>query len=235
MNTTALQPGETPPYGTEVAPRLNAPDPPALLQRPARHGRGRPEQLGLRGQHRRPPAGARTTRTATPSTPRSTLLTRESEAQRDRPTAAAARFWQIVNPAKQESPGPAGRLPSHARRERRCRSRTRRRRAASGPASWRKHLWVTPYHADGALPAGDYPNQNPGGDGLPQWTAADRSIADTDVVVWYTFGAHSHPAARGLAGDAGLPDRLHPQARRLLRAQPGAWMSPSPSKTSCCH
>jgi len=49
---------------------------------------------------------------------------------------------------------------------------------ASPNAWWRKragfvnhHVWVTPYRADEKYAAGDYPNQNPGGDGLPRWTA----------------------------------------------------------------
>ena len=37
------------------------------------------------------------------------------------------------------------------------------------------HLWVTPFDPKERFPAGDYPNQNPGGDGLPRWTAADRT------------------------------------------------------------
>ena len=37
------------------------------------------------------------------------------------------------------------------------------------------HLWVTPYRPDERYPAGEYPNQHAGGDGLPRWTAADRS------------------------------------------------------------
>ena len=53
-----------------------------------------------------------------------------------------------------------------------------------------KHLWVTPYRPDENFPAGDYPNQHEGGDGLPKWTAADRSIVDTDIVVWYTLGSN---------------------------------------------
>ena len=51
-----------------------------------------------------------------------------------------------------------------------------------------RNLWVTPYRADERRAAGDYPNQHGGGDGLPRWTAADRPVADTDVVVWHTFG-----------------------------------------------
>jgi primary-amine oxidase len=52
----------------------------------------------------------------------------------------------------------------------------------------RHNLWVTPYTPDERRAAGDYPNQHEGGDGLPRWTSADRSITDTDVVLWYTFG-----------------------------------------------
>jgi primary-amine oxidase len=56
-----------------------------------------------------------------------------------------------------------------------------------------KHLWVTPYAADEKYPAGNYPNQHPGGEGLPQWTQANRAIANTDIVVWYVFGHHHIP------------------------------------------
>ena len=38
--------------------------------------------------------------------------------------------------------------------------------------------------------AGDFPYQHPGGAGLPAWTAADRPIEETDVVLWYVFGIH---------------------------------------------
>ncbi len=69
---------------------------------------------------------------------------------------------------------------------------------ASPNAWWRKragfvdhHVWVTPYQEDEKYAAGDYPNQSSGGDGLVKWTAADRPIANTDIVFWYTFG-HTH-------------------------------------------
>jgi primary-amine oxidase len=50
-----------------------------------------------------------------------------------------------------------------------------------------KHLWVTQYDDDEEFPAGEYPNQNPGGEGLPEWTEQDRSVEDEDVVVWYNL------------------------------------------------
>ena len=55
------------------------------------------------------------------------------------------------------------------------------------------HLWVTPYHPDENFPAGPYPNQHPGGEGLPQWTQSDRALENTDVVLWYVFGHHHIP------------------------------------------
>jgi primary-amine oxidase len=51
-------------------------------------------------------------------------------------------------------------------------------------------LWVTPYAADERYAAGDFPTLSEPGQGLPTWTKANRSIADTDVVLWYTFGMH---------------------------------------------
>ena len=55
------------------------------------------------------------------------------------------------------------------------------------------HLWVTPYRADERYAGGDYPNQSHGGDGLPKWTGANRSIDNQDLVVWYTIGITHNP------------------------------------------
>ncbi|MGI9342637.1 MAG: hypothetical protein ACR2QV_07285 [Gammaproteobacteria bacterium] len=52
------------------------------------------------------------------------------------------------------------------------------------------HLWVTPYDPTERYPAGAYPNQHAGGAGLPDWTRSDRSIENTDIVLWYTLGMH---------------------------------------------
>eukprot|EP00172_Hildenbrandia_rubra_P001015 Plantae.Rhodophyta-Hildenbrandia_rubra.ctg16062.p1 GENE.Plantae.Rhodophyta-Hildenbrandia_rubra.ctg16062~~Plantae.Rhodophyta-Hildenbrandia_rubra.ctg16062.p1 ORF type:complete len:673 (-),score=115.48 Plantae.Rhodophyta-Hildenbrandia_rubra.ctg16062:3524-5542(-) len=51
-----------------------------------------------------------------------------------------------------------------------------------------KSLWVTPYNEDERYPAGKYPTQGTGGEGLPAWTAANRSVENCDIVLWHTFG-----------------------------------------------
>ena len=59
----------------------------------------------------------------------------------------------------------------------------------------RHHLWVTPYDSGELYASGQYPNQNPGGEGLPKWTRKNRSIDGKDLVVWYTLGFHHITAA----------------------------------------
>jgi primary-amine oxidase len=51
-------------------------------------------------------------------------------------------------------------------------------------------LWVTPYREDERWPCGDFPNLSARDTGLPAWTRRDRSIENTDVVLWYVFGIH---------------------------------------------
>jgi primary-amine oxidase len=51
-------------------------------------------------------------------------------------------------------------------------------------------LWVTPYREDERWPCGEFPNLSLRDEGLPAWTAADRPIENTDVVLWYVFGIH---------------------------------------------
>ena len=55
-------------------------------------------------------------------------------------------------------------------------------------------LWVTPQRDDERWPCGEFVVQSqPDGEGLPAWTAQDRPIENTDVVLWYVFGIHHVP------------------------------------------
>lgn len=49
------------------------------------------------------------------------------------------------------------------------------------------NLWVTRHHPRERYAGGEYPNQHAGHDGLPAYTKADRSLENTDVILWYTL------------------------------------------------
>ncbi|CAL4968507.1 unnamed protein product [Urochloa decumbens] len=57
-------------------------------------------------------------------------------------------------------------------------------------AGFLKHnLWVTSYKNDEMFPGGEFPNQNPRIDeGLATWVKKDRSLEETNIVLWYVFG-----------------------------------------------
>lgn len=120
-----------------------------------------------------------------------TLLRRELEARRQM-KLTTNRTWKIVNTCSSNSLGqstgyvlvPGENSVPHATRE----SFFRRHAAFVN-----HHVWVTPYRAEEQYAAGAYVNGSPPGEGLPKWTSANRSIEDTDVVVWYTLGVTHVP------------------------------------------
>jgi primary-amine oxidase len=120
-------------------------------------------------------------------TAKSTLLETELQAQR-MAAAEKSRYWKIVNHGVRNACGEpvAYKLvPAHANAPLLAQPDA----AITARATFgTKHLWVTPFAADERRAAGDFPNQHPGGDGLPRWTAADRPVVDTDIVVWHTVG-----------------------------------------------
>lgn len=112
----------------------------------------------------------------------------ESEAQLNVDPQRPA-LWRVINPKVTNavgnpvsyhlSPGKTGRTLMND-------EEFAHRRAAFSAYN----LWVTPYAPAERYAAGDYPNRHPGSAGLPEWTAADRPIKNTDVVLWYTVGMH---------------------------------------------
>lgn len=119
---------------------------------------------------------------------RNTPLRTESEGKQDM-NFATQRAWKVVNenttnglgthPAYKLVPGAA--IPSMFDPSSPVLDRCR---------AIEHTLWVTPNAPQERWPAGEFVNQNTGGAGLIEWTAADRSIENTDVVLWYVFGIH---------------------------------------------
>jgi primary-amine oxidase len=119
---------------------------------------------------------------------RATLLGTERAAQR-RVSLDRARYWKIVNRSARNAVGePTGyALKPHGTVVPFVQPDASVMKRAGFMAH---HLWVTPHDPEELNAAGRYPNQHQGGEGLPKWTAADRPVEDTDLVVWYTFGTH---------------------------------------------
>ena len=118
-----------------------------------------------------------------------TVLATEQQAQR-RIDPMAARYWKVIsNEATNKMGTPTGYKLIAGENCLPFATEESSIRARAG-YMW-NHLWVTPYAADERWPAGAYPNQSVGGEGLPAWTAADRDVENTDLVVWYTMG-HNH-------------------------------------------
>jgi primary-amine oxidase len=119
-------------------------------------------------------------------TSRATLLETEAGAQR-MAAPERARYWKIVNHSSLNAcgepvaysliPQPGAPLLAQDTSS-----------VAARAAFATRHLWVTPARPDERYPAGEFPNQHPGGAGLPAWTAADRPVTDTDIVLWHTVG-----------------------------------------------
>ena len=117
-----------------------------------------------------------------------TLLASEAQAQR-LVDPLRGRFWKIVNPSVRNRLGepvgyklvPGENVLPFAGPEASVTKRA---------GFMTRHLRVTRHDARERYGAGDYPNQHPGGAGLPTYVQDDAPLENTDVVVWYTFGAH---------------------------------------------
>ena len=188
MNTGAMVPGEVTRYGTEIAPGLYSPNHEHSFNVRMDMMVDGPKNSVHEVHCEMEPEG--------PENPagngyyaQSTLLKTEQEAQQ-LVDPLKGRFWKIVNPhvlnglgkpvSYKLTPGENTSAFQHP-------SAYVSRRA--GYMS--KHLWVTPYDSEELYATGKYPNQSKTDTGLPAYTKNNRSIEDTDVVVWYTL-THNH-------------------------------------------
>lgn len=117
-----------------------------------------------------------------------TQLKSEQEAQ-EFTDPHKGRYWQVVNPNKTNKVDkPVGYKLAPGENVKAC--------AQIGSSVQERasfidnHLWATPYNEDERFPAGEYPNQSPGSEGIPAWTEADRSLDGEDIVLWYTLGVN---------------------------------------------
>ena len=231
-NTTAVMPGETPKYGTEVAPQLNAPYHQHIFNARLDMGVDGVSNSVYEVNSKRVPRDSENPH-GNAFVAEHTLFKNEKDAQR-LCNMTSSRFWKVVNPGeKNRMDQPVGYrlLPAENAVPFAHDDAAVIKRAGF----LTKHLWVTPYEAGERYAAGDYPNQRAQGDGLPRWTEANRPIADTDVVVWYTFG-HTHiprPEDWPVMPVHRIGFMLKPDG--FFESNPAMDLPPSESHGSCSH
>lgn len=187
ISTGAARPGDTPQHGTLVAPGLYGPNHQHYFtmrldmcvegnNNSIFEVNSEPDPVDTRN-----PFGNAWTAQTTP------LITEQQAQRQADPTHG--RYWLVTNPSVHNKLGqPVGyklilgstatpvAAPDSA--------------AAKRAAFVSKNLWATRYHPDELFAAGRFPNQRNGGHGLPEYSADNRNIQDSDLVVWLNFGDH---------------------------------------------
>lgn len=97
-----------------------------------------------------------------------------------------------------------------------------------------KHFWATRYQPDELYPAGWYPNQHAGEDGLPQWTKADRPLEDENVVVWYTLNHHHLPRPEDWPVQPVIHAGFHWMPFGFFDENPALDVPPPQANSHCC-
>jgi primary-amine oxidase len=187
---TSAYPGGDDPYSTEVAPGLGAPAHQHLfsarLDMAVDGLANAVEEVDVSGL----PAG--------PENPygnalvqRVTRLVRESQGAR-LADAAMGRTWRVISTERSNRFGRPTAYTLYPEAAPALLADPGSPLAARAAFATR-HLWVTRYDPAHRYPAGDFVNQHRGGAGLPAFTAADRDIDGTDIVLWHTFGPTHFP------------------------------------------
>ena len=115
-----------------------------------------------------------------------TVLASEKAARRSR-NVDTERSWKIINPNRLNKMGKPTSYkllaPSMVRTFHHGETMLAKRAAFLD-----HHIWGTAYNQAERYPAGQFVNQSNGDDGIKTWTEADRSIENTDLVLWHNFG-----------------------------------------------
>src|ERR1700722_15416251 len=192
MSTMAVADGDAGDHASMIPPGLAAPYHQHLFNvRPDGEGDGPDNAVYEVDAVRTPAPGSAENPWGNAFGTTATLLDTELSARRD-VDPARSRTWRIANRSRRNGVGAPTAyklLPGSTPTLLADPTSSVGRRAAFAS----HNLWVTPFDADERRAAGDYPNQHAGGAGLPNWTAHDRSLVETDLVLWPSFGVTHLP------------------------------------------
>ncbi|KAE8356089.1 copper amine oxidase [Aspergillus coremiiformis] len=96
----------------------------------------------------------------------------------------------------------------------------------------RKPLWVVPYKDYELFPAGDYVCQStgeehPGNETVLDWSQRDESIENTDIVCYIQFGLVHFPRTEDFPIMPAEPVSVMLRASNFFEKNPGLWVPPS--------
>jgi primary-amine oxidase len=159
-----------------------------------------------------------------------TVLKTELEACR-KANPATQRFWKVINPNKTNHTGkptgykiyPENVLTSYLKPN-----------SPSGirSAFTQNHLWVTKFDSEERYPAGEYMNHSTGAGGLPEIVQQDRSIENTDIVLWHVFGVHHQPRTEDFPVQPCITAGFKLMPNGFFDQNPGIDVAPSVNKAS---
>jgi len=187
VNTMACEPGRPGKYAPEVAPGLTAPIHQHIFcARLDMAVDGSGNSFVEVNSHAEPMGPENPWGNAFYS--EETVLATELAAAR-RTSAETHRTWKVVNTNKVNQVGKPVAYKLHADN---CVTPFLNEKGPSGIRSnfIRNHVWVTPFDPDERYPAGEYVCNSDGSDSLAEFVKKDRSVENTDIVLWHCFGLH---------------------------------------------
>lgn len=161
-----------------------------------------------------------------------TTLKRESDAAR-RADATTQRTWKVINPNKQSHTGtPVGyRLDATN-----CVTPFIRPNSLSGKRAGfvQNHVWVTAYDAEERYPAGEYMNHSDGRGGITDFVKKNRSIENTDIVLWHVFGLHHSVRLEDFPVQPCISTGFKLMPAGFFNGNPAIDLPPEVNIASCC-
>jgi primary-amine oxidase len=95
------------------------------------------------------------------------------------------------------------------------------------------HVWVTAFDPEERYPAGEYMNHSRGG-GLPDYVAQNRSIENTDIVLWHVFGIHHSVRTEDFPVQPCVVTGFKLMPTGFFDRNPALDLPPAKNQASCC-
>jgi primary-amine oxidase len=160
-----------------------------------------------------------------------TLLKTELEACR-RINPETMRYWRVINPNVKNQ---VGQPTAYKLEANHTVTPFVRADSFSGKRAGfvQNHVWVTAFDPEERYPAGDFMNHSKGG-GLPDYVARNRSIENTDIVLWHVFGLHHPVRPEDFPVQPCVSTGFKLMPSGFFDRNPAIDLPPSSNKASCC-